>query len=373
MHTLEVKLPGTLPGTLVDRSYPIFVDAEPGSETRFAAELDRRAPTGRVAIVTDETVATCQLARFADAVRARGRKLSAAVVPDGEGSKSLARAEELCESFAREGLDRKGVVVALGGGVVGDLAGFVASIFMRGLPYVQVPTTLLAQVDSSVGGKTGVNLPSGKNLAGSFWQPLFVWADVTALGTLSDRDRIAGLAEVVKHAAIADAALLSTLETRAADARAGAPELVAELVLRSCVLKAKVVGDDERETTGARALLNFGHTVGHAIEAASQRDKRPLRHGEAVALGMLAAARVGVALGTSAGLEARLRSLCQALGLPTALDPWLTPATLAAVAVDKKKSADNIAFVVVDAPGAARLVPLSTVKLSEILLGRNSE
>jgi 3-dehydroquinate synthase len=369
MHILEVKLPPNMS----DRSYPIFVDAAPGSERRFAEELDRRAPRGRVAIVTDETVARCQLPRFADAVRARGRTLTTAVVPDGEGSKSLARAEELCESFARDGLDRHGVVVALGGGVVGDLAGFVASIFMRGLSYVQVPTTLLAQVDSSVGGKTGVNLASGKNLAGTFWQPLFVWADVTALATLSERDRIAGLAEVVKHAAIADADLLTLLEARAADARAGEPALVAELVLRSCALKAKVVGDDERETTGARALLNFGHTVGHAIEAASQSGPDPLRHGEAVALGMLAAARVGAGLGTSSGLAARLASLCAALGLPVALDPWLTPTTLARVAVDKKKSADQLAFVVVDTPGSARLVPLSTARLGEMLLAQARE
>ena len=156
------------------------------------------------------------LPRFADALRARNRRVTAAVVPDGEDSKSLARAAELCESFAREGLDRGALVVALGGGVVGDLGGFVASIFLRGVAYVQVPTTLLAQVDSSVGGKTGVNLPSGKNLVGSFWQPRLVYADVTTLATLSERDRAAGLAEVVKHALIADAPLSTLLEENAA-------------------------------------------------------------------------------------------------------------------------------------------------------------
>src|SRR3954469_17921078 len=195
-----------------DRSYPIFVDAEPAAEERFAKELCARLPDGRIGIVTDDTVSKLHLARYADALRGRNRRVTAVVVPDGEGSKSLARAEELCESFAREGLDRKALVVALGGGVVGDLGGFVASVFLRGVAYVQVPTTLLAQVDSSVGGKTGVNLPSGKNLVGCFWQPRLVYADVTSLATLSDRDRAAGLAEVVKHALIADAALLELLE-----------------------------------------------------------------------------------------------------------------------------------------------------------------
>lgn len=350
-----------------DRSYPIFVDDESRAEERFAQELCARLPDGKIAIVTDATVAPLHLQRFADALRARGRKLTAAVVPDGEASKSMARADELCESFAREGLDRRAVVVALGGGVVGDLAGFVASIYMRGIAYVQLPTTLLAQVDSSVGGKTGVNLPSGKNLVGSFWQPRFVYADVTTLATLSQRDRAAGLAEVVKHALIADEKLLALLEARAAEARGGDAALTAELVARSCAIKARVVGRDERETSGARALLNFGHTVGHALESASQRERDPLRHGEAVALGMLAAARVGKALGAG-DLEPRIARLLTALGLPTGLDARLSPSALAHVAVDKKRGAGTIAFVVVDAPGQARLVPLAPERIHEILL-----
>jgi 3-dehydroquinate synthetase len=371
------------------RSYPIFVDAEPGAEERFAAELCARLPEGQVAIVADATVARLHLPRFADALRGRGRRVTAAVVPDGEGSKSMTRAEELCESFAREGLDRRALVVALGGGVVGDLAGFVASIFLRGIAYVQVPTTLLAQVDSSVGGKTGVNLPAGKNLVGTFWQPRFVYADVTALATLSERDRAAGLAEVVKHALIADAGLLERLEAHAADARAGAAALTAELVARSCAIKARVVGSDERETTGARALLNFGHTVGHALESASQlgpygaarggkgsedrsetSDRDPLRHGEAVALGMLAALRIGrVVARTGAELEARVARLLAALGLPTDLDRRLSPASLARVAVDKKRGGGTLSFVVVDEPGRARLVELPLPRIHEILIG----
>jgi 3-dehydroquinate synthase len=364
-----------LPKNVSDRSYSIIVDPDPGAAERFADELCARLPTGRIGIVTDDTVARLHLGRFAAALRARGRRVAAAVVPDGEGSKSLLRAEEVCESLAREGLDRGAVLVALGGGVVGDLGGFVASIFMRGVPYVQVPTTLLAQVDSSVGGKTGVNLPAGKNLVGTFWQPQLVYADVTALQTLSDRDRAAGLAEVVKHALIADAELLTLLEQRAADARAGEPGLVAELVARSCAIKARVVGDDERETSGARALLNYGHTVGHAIEAASHKQADPLRHGEAIALGMLAAARIGRAVdpARAVDLEPRIGALLRALALPTDLEAHLSPDTLARVAVDKKRGGDAIQFVVVDAPGAARLTPLPPARIHEILLGPKAQ
>ena len=350
-----------------DRSYPIFVDAEPGAEERFATELCARLPEGKIGIVTDDTVSRLHLARYADALRGRNRKVTAAVVPDGEGSKSLGRAEELCESFARERLDRAALIVALGGGVVGDLGGFVASIFLRGVAYVQVPTTLLAQVDSSVGGKTGVNLPAGKNLVGTFWQPRLVWADVTSLATLSDRDSAAGLAEVIKHAFIADVALLELLEREAGRARAGDPEFLADLVARSCAIKARVVGTDERETTGARALLNFGHTVGHALESASRADANPLRHGEAVGLGMLAAARIAAAEGGPA-LEPRIRKLLEAVGLPTDLDGRLSPGTLARVSVDKKRGGDHIQFVVVDEPGRARTVPLTPTRIHEILL-----
>ena len=325
------------------------------SEEALCRRADWRAPTGRFGIVSDETVAKLYLPRCADALRARGRRVAAAVVPDGEGSKSFATAEEVCESFAREGLDRGAVLVALGGGVVGDLGGFVASIFMRGIPYVQLPTTLLAQVDSSVGGKSGVNLASGKNLAGSFWQPRLVYADVTTLATLTERDRVAGLAEVVKHALIADADLLTLLELRAADARAGEPTLTAELVARSCRIKAAVVGDDEFETTGARARLNFGHTVGHALESDSHKEHDPLRHGEAVALGMIAATRVNRALSDGrVDLEPRLTALLSALGLPIDLDRRLSPGALARVAVDKKRGGEHIGFIVVDEPGSSR-------------------
>jgi 3-dehydroquinate synthase len=203
-----------------------------------------------------------------------------------------------------------------------------------------------------------------------------VYADVTALATLPARERSAGLAEVVKHGLIADVELLTLLETRAAAARAGDPQLIAELVARSCAIKARVVGADERETSGARALLNFGHTVGHALESASHAEPNPLRHGEAVALGMLAAARVHAAEGGAElvpqggqTMEARIRALLDAVGLPTELDRRLSPGTLARVAVDKKRGGEHIHFVVVDEPGRARLVPVTPARIHEILLG----
>jgi 3-dehydroquinate synthase len=358
---VDVAIGSAEPGG--DRSYPIFVDAEPDAERRFADELCARLPEGRIGIVTDDTVAKLHLPRYADALRARNRRVTAVVVPDGEGSKSLRRAEELCESFAREGLDRGALVVALGGGVVGDLAGFVASIFLRGVAYVQVPTTLLAQVDSSVGGKTGVNLPAGKNLVGCFWQPRLVWADVGTLATLSDRDRASGLAEVIKHAFIADAELLAFLEANAAAARNGEPETVAELVARSCVIKARVVGSDERETSGARALLNFGHTVGHAIESATG-----MLHGEAVGLGLVAACRVSAqVIGTRRDLEHELVAALRASGLPGDLDPYLTEDVLTRVQVDKKRLGKKLRFIVVREVGLCEVVELDIAEVRRIL------
>jgi 3-dehydroquinate synthase len=352
----------------------VIIDPDPGAASRFADELAAHGGGARIGLVTDETSARLHLSRYVDALSARGLGPSVVVVPDGEGSKSLARAAAVAEQWADSRLDRQAIAVALGGGVVGDLGGFVASIYLRGIRYVQVPTTLLAQVDSSIGGKTGVNLSAGKNLAGTVYQPLFVYADVTTLATLSERDRVAGLAEVIKHGVIADAALLSLVETRVDAARAGEPALLAELVARSCAVKARIVAADERETTGARALLNFGHTVGHALEAASHTRPDPWRHGEAVALGMLAAARVGAALGVGAAdLESRLRALFARLGLPCDLDSQLDADTLARMAVDKKISQGAVSFVVVDQVGSAHLEPLTLARVSEILLPRSTK
>jgi 3-dehydroquinate synthase len=368
-----------------ERGYPIFLDPDADAEERFADELARRARgahgTGKIALVTDETVSRLHRARYQRALEERGLEVVTIAVADGEGSKSLATVEAVCEAWAQARLDRGAWVVALGGGVVGDLAGFCASIFLRGLPCVQVPTTLLAQVDSSVGGKTGVNLAAGKNLVGTFWQPKFVYADLTTLRTLPKRDLAAGMAEVIKHGVIADARLLELVEEHGADAlateRAESLPILSEYVARSCVVKARVVAADERETRpagdGGRAQLNFGHTIGHAIEAASLETAEPLRHGEAVALGMIAAARIGARLGVGdAGLEKRLVRLLRQLGLPTDLDRRLDAATLARVGVDKKRVSKTVNFVVVKAIGAPALVPVEPAALAALLLDGKS-
>src|SRR5581483_8171446 len=335
--------------------------------------------SGRVGLITDETVRRLHGPRVERALETAGLDPVIVAVPDGEASKSLSTVERVAEALARGGLDRRALVLALGGGVVGDLGGFVASVFLRGVPYVQAPTTLLAQVDSSVGGKTGVNLPSGKNLVGTFHQPLLVYADVTALATLSARDRASGLAEVLKHGAIADAELFALLERRAEDARDGDAALTAELVARSCRIKAEVVASDERESDagapgGGRARLNFGHTIGHALESASahRAGEDPLRHGEAVALGMIAAARLGTALGCGdPSLEPRLLALLPRLGLPIDLDRRLDRATLERIGVDKKRAGARVSLVLVERVGSSRLFPIEPARVSELLLGEN--
>ena len=369
-----------MPSIELDRSYLIYIDPDAGAEVRLADALQKRAQGGAIGVVTDETVAMLHWERIEAALRDRGMRVVSVVVPDGESSKTLSRAETVAENWVRGGLDRKSVVLALGGGVVGDLGGFVASVFLRGVPYVQVPTTLLAQVDSSVGGKTGVNLPSGKNLMGTFHQPLFVYADMSTLTTLSERDVSSGLAEIVKHGVIADPSLLALLEERAEDARKPIeePVLLGELVRRSCTIKAQVVAADERETDvgqpgGGRARLNFGHTGGHALESASAHAHSaagPLRHGEAVALGMLAAARIGVALGPGdPTLEARLEKLLPRLGLPIDLDRRLDAGVLERLNVDKKRSGARIHMVLVDRIGSTVITPVEPARLAEILLG----
>lgn len=278
-------------------------------------------------------------------------------VPDGEHAKTPEMLTELWHRLAAAEVRRSDVVVALGGGVVGDLAGFAAATWNRGVAVVQVPTTLLAMCDAAVGGKTGVNLPEGKNLVGAFHQPIAVVADTHTLATLPARQRRAGLGEVAKYGFIADPEVLAQLESRPDDAVAGDAGLLADVVARGVAVKADLVGRDEREA-GDRALLNYGHTIGHAIEAATEYGV--YLHGEAVALGMVAAARLGERLGISEpGLAQRTEALCEALGLPTGgvrLDPG---AVRAALSRDKKARGTGEAgwrFVLCIRPGEARVV-----------------
>ena len=271
---------------------------------------------GPLLIVSDSNVDPLHGDRCEDVLRRRGLTVSRAVVPAGESSKSLERLAGLYETAVAAGLDRSSLVVALGGGMVGDLAGFLAATFLRGIGVAQVPTTLLAMVDSSVGGKTAVNLPQGKNLVGAFHQPVEVAADITTLRTLPDREYVSGLAEVVKYGVIWDAAFFELLERNVERLLSRDEDLLEEIVARCCEIKAEVVAVDELEA-GARAILNFGHTLGHALEGVAGYGR--WLHGEAVAAGMEYAARLSCALrGFPEEEERRLAELLSSLGLERA-------------------------------------------------------
>jgi len=311
----------------------------------------------RVVLVTVGPVSTLYAAPVEDSVREAGYEVHRLDVPDGEEAKTLSTLESLYHRFAAIPLGRDDVVVALGGGVVGDLAGFAAATWNRGVALVQVPTTLLAQVDAAVGGKTGVNLPEGKNLVGAFHQPVVVVADTAALATLPARERRAGLGEVAKYGFIDDPVVLELLESRPDEAVAGDVDVLTEVVRRGVAVKARIVAADEREA-GERALLNYGHTVGHAIETLAGYGT--YRHGEAVALGMVFAARLGECLGVSQeGLAARTVALLDALGLPTG-GLRLDPAAVWDVLVRDKKvrrprgdTGHGVRFVLCRRPGEA--------------------
>jgi len=319
---------------LGDRSYSIEVGA--GVLPSFGARCRKLKLGASCLVVSDATVFSLYGRAVCDSLVKSGFRVSSAVVPAGEASKSSQMLSSLYTAALVGGLDRKSFIVALGGGVVGDLAGYLAATYLRGIPYVQVPTTLLAMVDSSVGGKTGINLPQGKNLVGAFHQPAFVLADLDTLATLPARELRAGLAEVVKYGVIRDAALFRRLEVQAAGLVAGDARLLGPMVARCCEIKADVVARDEREG-GLRAILNFGHTLGHAVEQAT--GYRRYLHGEAVSLGMVFAARVSVrAAGLKPGDAARLEALLAALGLPVRQPRLAWQRIRGAMAVDKKSA-----------------------------------
>ena len=312
----------------------------------------------QVLLVTDAHVAPLYAARVEAALRQAqpGLRIARQVLEAGEAAKTLAGFTATIDALAGLGATRDACVLALGGGVVGDLAGFAAACWMRGIDVVQLPTTLLAMVDSSVGGKTAVDIPQGKNLVGAFHPPRAVIADTAALRTLPPRELRAGLAEVAKYGAIMDAPFLDWLDAHAAALLDGDNALLAEAIARSCTHKAAVVARDPLER-GERALLNFGHTFGHAIEA-EQGYGQGLNHGEAVAVGMVLAARLSTALGMAPDADARrLSALLERLGLPVALPAGLDPrALLARMRLDKKAQADGLRFVLWDRAGCARLV-----------------
>jgi 3-dehydroquinate synthase len=297
-------------------------------------------------------------ARLRRSLEGAGLRVSRVLVPDGERSKNVRELAKLWNAFLAAGADRQSAVVALGGGVVGDLSGFAAATFLRGLAFVQVPTTLLAMVDASVGGKVAIDLPQGKNLAGAFHQPRLVWIDTELLRSLPVRQRAAGLSEIVKTAAIRDAGFFERLEGSVERVLHLDPEAVLPAIERACAIKAEFVVRDERETSGERMLLNFGHTLAHALE--TLLGYRRLLHGEAVAIGQVFAARRSEGLGLApAGTADRLERLLARAGLPTALPDFPRRAYLDALRVDKKRRGDHLRFVVLREIGRAETVPLT--------------
>jgi 3-dehydroquinate synthase len=332
---------------LAERSYDVIV--ERGIIARAAKEISKVGLKGKCAIISDSTVAPLHSAGLLESLESHGFSPSMHIIPAGESSKSMVVAQELCENLSASGHDRKSFVIALGGGVVGDLAGFVAAMFYRGIPFVQIPTTIVSLVDSSVGGKTGVNLAAGKNLVGAFHQPRLVLVDPETLATLPQREYQQGMAEVIKHAAIRDAAMLEEL----ADLDPLSRVFPDSLIARNIAIKARVVEADEQETLGVRALLNFGHTIGHGIEASVAYGE--LLHGEAISLGMRAALYLSEKrAGLDANASAAILRLQKKFHLPLVLDGAIsTEAIMKKIQRDKKFSAGTIQFVLLDRPGNA--------------------
>lgn len=348
---------------LGERSYSVEIGQ--GIRQRLAARVAETTP-GDVVLVHDDPERIWP--REARALlEASGHKVVDVALPQGESEKTLETAARIWDAALDAGVDRRAIVVGVGGGVVGDLTAFAASTLLRGVPLAQLPTTLLSMVDSSVGGKTGFNRAQGKNLVGTFYQPRFVLCDVDTLGTLPREERIAGLAEVVKSAWLDGEAAVAGLEADADALREGDPEATVRAVRMSVSLKARVVAADENES-GERMLLNLGHTVGHGLEAAE--DYRGLRHGEGVALGMVAALRVGRALGTTSQADAeRLSRLMSTLGLPTDLDSRLSDRVFGYVVSDKKKRGKGIRFIVPGRPGDTWIETLTVEQIKAAVVG----
>ena len=338
------------------RAYPVLIGRELlGQAGELVRPLLRRA---RTAVVTDETVDAAHGAALAHSLEAAGIEAPRIVLPPGEETKSFAHLAELSGRLLNLKLDRGDLIVAFGGGVVGDLAGFAAAIYKRGIGFVQVPTTLLAQVDSSVGGKTAIDTPQGKNLVGAFHQPRLVLADLEVLDTLPDRQMRAGYAEVIKYGLLGDFGFFEWLETHGVQALAREPAALERAVARSVEMKAQIVAEDETETSGRRALLNLGHTFGHALEAETGFGDR-LLHGEGVALGCAMAFRFSAKLGLCSGQEAeRAAAAIAAAGLPARLSqldagPFAADALLGHMGQDKKAEGGRLTFILAHGLGQA--------------------
>ena len=347
---------------LGERSYDIAIGAGLlGSETAWQG----LPKAGAALIVTNDTVAPLYLARLQQSLAPHYPVIHVCSLPDGESYKTWDSLNAIFDVLLGKACDRKTVLFALGGGVIGDITGFAAACYMRGVPFVQVPTTLLAQVDSSVGGKTAINHPIGKNMIGAFYQPESVVCDLGTLQSLPPRELSAGLAEVIKYGPIADMAFFDWIENNLDALLKRKPQALAYAVQRSCEIKAHVVGQDERES-GLRAILNFGHTFGHAIEAGLGFGE--WLHGEAVGCGMVMAAQLSQRLGlVDTAFTERLTQLIQRAGLPTVGPDLGAEAYLHHMRVDKKAEAGDIRFVLIDPPGSAVVRGAPDAMVAEVI------
>jgi 3-dehydroquinate synthase len=343
MNTLEVALK--------DRTYPIYIGA---SLLEKAALFLKHIPQKRVAIITDSVVAPLYLDRLSKSLSAAGVRITTVIIPAGEKHKDWQSLNAIFDNVIAARCERKSAFIALGGGVVGDLTGFAAATYLRGVPFIQVPTTLLALVDSSVGGKTAINHPHGKNMIGAFYQPQAVIADTSTLDTLPQRELSAGLAEVIKYGLIRDLSFFDWLEEHMDELTARMPEAMAYAVRRSCENKAAVVAADEREETGERALLNFGHTFGHAIESGMGYGN--WLHGEAVAAGMVVAARLSHLMGMIRGDDVgRIITLLERAQLPVTIPDLGLEKYLQLMGHDKKVEGGKLRFILMREMGRAFL------------------
>ena len=347
---------------LGEDSYPIYIGS---GLLKKAGKLAGKSARGRLAcIVTNPRVDRLYGGSCRESFKKAGFSVATIVIPDGERYKTLENIKKIYNGLIKNRFDRAAMIVALGGGVVGDMAGFAAATYMRGIDYIQIPTTLLAQVDSSVGGKTGVDYPGGKNIIGAFYQPKLVLADSSVISTLPEREYRCGIAEVIKYGIIRSASLFSYLEKSVQKIRVREAKSLREIVNRSCRIKARVVSQDEKES-GVRAILNLGHTFGHAIETALNFQK--LKHGEAVAIGLVQAARLSYTLGfVNSATVRRIKTLVSEFGLPTGLPRQLTPGdVLKGMRHDKKMISGKARFILFDKIGTAKIV--SGLRDKEIL------
>jgi 3-dehydroquinate synthase len=352
----------TLQVSLDERSYPIWIGA--GIVADQALWQTAIAP-GRVALVTNDTVGPLYADMVTRQIEAAGHPVVRITLPDGEAHKNWENLNKIFDTLMKERIERGETLVALGGGVIGDTAGFAAACYQRGMRFVQIPTTLLSQVDSSVGGKTAINHPLGKNMIGAFYQPAAVLIDIDMLRSLPDRELSAGIAEVIKYGCILDTEFFDWLDANMDRLMARDPDVLATAIYRSCELKAQVVASDERES-GRRAILNFGHTFGHAIEAGLGFGK--WLHGEAVGCGMVLAAELSCRLGgITPDTYARIRRLVARANLPVIPPNWPAADYLSWISHDKKAKSGKVRYVVLRSMGDADLQAVDDAEISDVI------